>query len=148
MFAILLAQYGVSLLGSLVAVAISSVAGPASFNAPAWCIVLLSGLAGRLFARHRSELGLAPVVKATGIYLASLAVLMFALGHLDPATARTLARGFAAWGIGPGVGMLVFQWSVAPVAFALTLWRVRRSQESRVRQAINFRLVSKGSAGD
>ncbi|HEY1930782.1 MAG TPA: hypothetical protein VGG99_02115 [Acetobacteraceae bacterium] len=123
-------------------------AGPATFKIAICCIVVLSGLAGCLFGRYRSELGPSPVVSAIALYLASLAALAMLAGHLDLLTAGVLAQWYVALGIGPGVGLLAFQWAMAPVAFALTLWRARHVQELRVRRAIDFRLVSKGSAGD
>ena len=129
MIDVLVIQWIASLFGMLSAIAVSHACGGGDPRTTL-CILVVAGLAGRLFRKMRPTVTIRTFISGSVLYLLSLVILLVWLGHLELGTAQAIANWYNQQGIGPSVGFLIMQWAFVPLPFWVAAWPRQRSRNS------------------
>jgi len=130
MIAVLLVQWGASLLGLLAAAMIISITGYSTDRITIACILTIGGLIGRLFWRFCRGFSAKYFIFGSLLFYLSIIIFLYCLGRLDLGVSRRIADTYALLGTGPSIGLLILQWALLPLPFGMAGWRSRRRKNS------------------
>ena len=119
MIAVLIAELITSILGALSAIAMVYLLDGGSQGGTTSCILVVAGVAGRVFRTSQPNLPIWSFLKGSVVFLISLVLLLAGLGRLDLRSAQALAGWYNQWRVGPSVGFLIFQLAFVPLPFCI-----------------------------